>query len=118
MIDLTNIKEICLICGETDMRKGLASLISLAALVCGNDLEGKLILFCGRSKKQIKAIEVTSRSAWLYQKRLIKDCFRWPASDCGNDVKVTKEQLLDILDGLYPVTNIRGYGIPSEQVYC
>lgn len=103
MIDLTKIEHIYLYPGMTDMRLGIyglrKKLLSIDTLN-----ENSLYIFCGKSKNQIKIIEITSTSIWLYQNKLLKGKFLWP--DKGDKSELTKEQLHMILEGMSLITSI------------
>lgn len=74
MIDLSKIERIYIYPGLTDMRLGIFGLRN--KILETSELEmNSLYLFCSMSKNQIKIIEVTNTSTWLYQNKLIHGKF-------------------------------------------
>ena len=75
-------KEIYIVCGYTDMRKGVNGLAGIASLrLACEHLESAMYIFCNRSKNSVKIIEWDGDGFWLYQKRLEKGTFPWPAEN-------------------------------------
>lgn len=68
-----------------------------------------IYLFCGKSKNQIKMLEVNEQSIWLYQNKLVKGKFAWP--DKGNKTSLTNEQLKMILNCMKLISEIENQGI-------
>ena len=64
-------KEIYLVCGATDMRKGLDGLAAIANLrfACVS-FGSAMFIFCNKSRNRVKIIEWNGDGFWLYQKRL------------------------------------------------
>ena len=69
-------KQIYLICGFTDMRKGTDGLSAIVNLqhVC-DSYESAMFIFCSRSRNRVKILEWDHDGFWLYQKRLKKGTF-------------------------------------------
>ena len=79
-------KEIYLVCGPTDMRKGIDGLSAVVNLRLNCDsYESTLFVFCNQSRNSVKVLEWDQDGFWLYQKRLEKGTFSWP-----NDGSVKK----------------------------
>lgn len=56
MIDCES-KEIYVICGATDMRKGIDGLAVIASLhLAGSSFESAIFIFCNKSRNRIKII--------------------------------------------------------------
>lgn len=104
MIDLTDIKDIYVYCGYTDMRCGLNSLsVKISAKFTQEERKDALFLFCGKSRRTMKAVQFTEDGTWLYQKRMDFDPFRWPAS-AEESISLDRHQLERLLSGLTPIT--------------
>ncbi len=73
-------KQIYLICGSTDMRKGTDGLSAIVNLqhIC-DSYESAMFIFCNhsRSRNRVKILEWGNDGFWLYQKRLEKGTFPW-----------------------------------------
>lgn len=100
MIDLSRIEQVYLYPGKTDMRLGMTGLRKLVGEMENNSL----YVFCGMGKNQIKVIEQTADSTWLYQKKLKKGKFSWPIE--GEKTLVDKEQLLWVIEGISLINKI------------
>lgn len=103
MIDLSNINNIYLVTGFTDMRKqidGLTSIISInypnLKLALNN-----LYIFCSKDKTKLKILEIDKTGIWVYYKRTHGDKFSWPK--VTGELLIDKRQLLWLLDGLSPI---------------
>ena len=107
MIDLTKIEHIYIYPGLTDMRLGLFGLRK--KILETSELEvGSLYMFCSKSGKQIKIIEITLSSTWLYQNKLIHGKFIWPMK--GSKAELTKEELKLIVEGAGLIKSIEHKG--------
>lgn len=107
MIDLSKIEHIYIYPGLTDMRLGIFGLRK--KILETSELEmNSLYLFCSMSKNQIKIIEVTNTSTWLYQNKLIHGKFFWPMK--GNKAEVNKEELRLIIEGAGLIKAIENKG--------
>lgn len=96
MIDLSKIEHIYIYPGLTDMRLGIFGLrkkILESSELATNGLH----MFCSMSRNQIKIIEATDSSTWLYQNKLIRGKFIWPMK--GDKAELTKEELRLIIEG-------------------
>lgn len=94
-------KEIYIICGATDMRKGINGLAAIASLhLAGSSFESAMFIFCNKSRNRVKIIAWDGDGFWLYQKRLERGTFPWPAG--GAKVKritITKAEFSCLLSG-------------------
>lgn len=99
--DATCFKDVYIVCGYTDLRKGIDS---LAAIVDGllettPFIPDTLFLFCGRRANKIKGLVWEEDGYLLLYKRLSDGYFQWPK--CGADVKhLTQKQFRDLMEGL------------------
>lgn len=107
MIELNNIEHIYIFPGLTDMRLGIFGLRKL--IIETSELEtNSLYLFCSKNRNQIKIIEITSSSIWLYQNKLFHGKFMWPK--VGEKSELTKNQLKFIIEGAGFVDSIENKG--------
>jgi len=85
--------------GQVDMRK---SIDGLALLVSGFSLDpfaGHLFAFCNRRRTTVKVLYWDRNGFCLWQKRLEKECFKWPSS--RNEVlELDQRELRWLLEGL------------------
>lgn len=83
-------KEIYLVCGATDMRKGVDGLAAIANLrfACVS-FESAMFIFCNKNCNRVKIIEWDGDGFWLYQKRLERGTFPWPPDGHGKRISVT-----------------------------
>ena len=113
MIDLKDVEGIYLYKGTTDMRIGMFGLAALAqSIIPIEDMRHRLFVFCSKSKKMIKVLELDYDGWWLYQKRLINGKFIWPKSEDKNIV-IDKRQFNWLLDGL---STIQKYAHKEERI--
>jgi len=86
--------------GQTDMRKQIKSLAVYVSDEIGKDpLSGNLYIFCGKSRRLIKALYWDRNGFCLWQKRLEQDRFPWPVNE--EEVRsITRDELRMILNGI------------------
>ena len=107
MIDLTKIEHIYIYPGLTDMRLGIFGLRKKT--LENSTLEiNSLYMFCSMNRNQIKVIEVTASSAWLYQNKLMHGKVIW--STKGDKVGLTIEELKLIIEGAGLIKSIENKG--------
>ena len=100
--------------GFTDMRKGPCSLAGLVSSEMGHDpYDRSVYLFCGRSRKTIKALAWDGTGWLVLTKRLVVEgTFRWPQGqeECaGLDVG----QLAGLLRGNDVFRSFTPWGRPA-----
>lgn len=107
MIDLSKIEHIYIYPGLTDMRLGMFGLrkkiLENSELVIGS-----LYMFCSMNRNQIKIIEVTNSSTWLYQNKLVHGKFIWPMK--GDKAELSKDELKLIIEGAGLIKSIENIG--------
>ncbi len=107
MVDLKNIQHIFIFPGLTDMRLGIFGLRKLISET--SKLEpNSLYIFCSKNRNQVKLIEVSDSSIWLYQNKLVHRKFSWPTT--GEKTELTKDQLRWIIEGAGLVDSIENKG--------
>jgi len=101
MLNRTNIDQVYLACGATDMRR---SIDGLAAIVqecfCLDLFSSSLFVFCNRKMDRLKILRWEHNGFWLYYRRLEKGRFRWPTDATGGTVQIGIRELNWLLDGL------------------
>jgi len=91
-----------LVLGATDMRKAIDGLALLVSDHLDRDpLSGALYVFCNRSRTIIKILYWDRNGFCLWQKRLERHRFHWPASE-AEVLELRPRQLAWLLDGLDP----------------
>lgn len=104
MIDLSKINHIYLYPVLTDMRLGIYGLrLKIIAMENKIDQES-LYIFCGKNKNQIKIIETTKTSIWLYQNKLFKGKFIWP--DLSEKKSLSKKELDYLINGISVIRSL------------
>lgn len=98
--DITQAKNVSIVCGRTDMRKGIRG---LAALVQQNyqmdPTDSSLFLFCGKSRSQPKALLWEPDGFILLSKQLSNGRYQWPRT-AAEVQKSTWEQFTWLMQGL------------------
>ena len=93
-------KNVYIVCGFTDLRKGIDS---LAAIIADRTdispfVPDTLFLFCGRRHDKLKGLVWEKDGYLLLYKRLSDGYFQWPRYE--EDVRhLTQEQFLDLMEG-------------------
>ena len=68
MIESGN-KDIYIVCGATDMRKGVDGLAAIVNFRLACDFSGtSMFIFCNKSRNRVKIIEWDGDGFWLYRK--------------------------------------------------
>ena len=99
MIESGN-KDIYIVCGATDMRKGVDGLAAIVNLSLACDLSGaSMFIFCNKSRNRVKIIEWDGDGFWLYQKRLERGTFPWPAEGNLRRMVITKDEFSCLFSG-------------------
>ena len=99
IIDLSTVK-IFLRPGTTDMRQAANGLTAIVQEAMQQDpFSGNVYVFCGRSRKVLKAVYWDKTGFWLSQKRLEEARFPWPR-DAAEARELTAEQLRMLLSGI------------------
>ena len=98
--ELSGVKRIVVVCGRTDLRRGIPGLSALVRLNYGiNPLEiGTLFLFCGNRRDRIKGL-IPEDDGWLMLvKRASSGVYQWPRnSQEARDI--TPEQFRLLMEG-------------------
>lgn len=101
MVDLNKIKNIYLYASPISLSLGIPSLTNIIETnYTKKEIKDSLFVFFGKSKSQIKIIEIDDTGVWLYQKRLTNSNFQPPSLNQG--LVIDKQQLLVILNNIKP----------------
>ena len=77
--DITQAKNVYIVCGRTDMRKGIRGLTALVQQNYQMDpTDSSLFLFCGKSRSQLKALLWEPDGFLLLSKQLSNGRYQWP----------------------------------------
>lgn len=99
--DATDIENVYVACGYTDLRYGIDGLATLVKSKFALDpfLTNTLFLFCGRKRDRIKGILWEGDGFLLLYKRLETGKFQWPRSE--DEVrKMSSQQYRWLMEGL------------------
>lgn len=98
--DYTSVKNIYIICGKTDMRKGIDGLATLIQDSFELDPYGdSIFLFSGWSKDRYKCLYFDGDGFAMLYKRLDNGKLQWPKNE--NEVRtLSQKQIRWLLEGL------------------
>ena len=104
LADAAGVKKIILVCGRTDLRKGIDSIAQLIGTKCDlNSFEKDvLFLFCGSRNDRIKGLLWEGDGFLLLYKRLEDGSFSWPRTP-DEAAALTEEQYRMLMTGLNPL---------------
>ena len=96
-----DIRQIYLVSGATDLRKGIDG---YAAMITGqlnhSPTDHALYLFCNRQRNKLKCLYYDGTGFWLLYKRMDKGHFKWiPGTETGT-IQLTEQQFRWLLEGL------------------
>ena len=119
--DATCFKQIYIVCGYTDLRSGIDTLVSIINSKTGNPpyLPDTLYLFCGRKADRIKGLVWEQDGFLLLYKRLENGKFVWPRTE--SDVQsLTPRQFRWLMEGLTitPKKSVQPAEPPEYQACC
>lgn len=96
-------QHVHLICGKTDLRKGIDGLALVVQEVHGLDLANdSLFLFCGTRADRFKALYWDGEGFILLYKRYENGSLRWPRYR-DDAVDLDHDQLKHLLEGMNPL---------------
>jgi len=100
LVDYTKVKNIFLVCGKCDLRKGIDGLAAIITEQFDLDLfDDAIFLFCGNRKDRYKALYWDNDGFLLLYKRLENGILQWPRDE--DEVKnLTSQELRWLLEGL------------------
>ncbi|BDR57532.1 IS66 family insertion sequence element accessory protein TnpB [Xylocopilactobacillus apis] len=113
LINFQALKAVYLICGKTDLRKGIDGLAAIVHEQFDLDpFQPELFLFCGNRRDRFKALYHESDGFILLYKRVDHGRLQWP-NEPEELLKLNQKQLGDLLNGLSVVSTIK----PAEAGY-
>lgn len=100
LVDYTKVRNIFLVCGKSDLRKGIDGLAAIITEQYDLDLfDDAIFLFCGNRKDRFKALYWDKNGFLLLYKRLENGSLQWPRDE--NEIKcLSSQQLRWLLEGL------------------
>lgn len=79
MINLSELGQVYIVCGKTDMRRGIDSLAFIVKEQFKLDpMSGQVFIFCGGRKDRFKALYWDGQGFWLLYKRFENGKLDWP----------------------------------------
>ena len=98
--DISQAKNIYIVCGYTDMRKSIDGLSAIVQQNFKLDVfSGSLFLFCGKRCDRIKALLWEEDGFILLYKRLENGKYKWPRN--SEEAKlITKQEFRWLMEGL------------------
>ena len=100
LVDFTKVKNIFIVCGRTDMRKGIDGLASIVQYEYNMDLyDNAIFLFCGGKSDRFKALYWDGDGFILLYKRINDGKLKWPRKS-EEIMKLSNQQLRWLLEGL------------------
>ncbi|MFL2076586.1 IS66 family insertion sequence element accessory protein TnpB [Marinilactibacillus psychrotolerans] len=100
LVDFTQVENIFIVCGKTDMRRQIDGLAATVTEEYDMDVYSEaLFLFCGGKKDRFKALYWEGDGFLLLYKRLENGKLNWPRNQ--NEIqKLSAQQLRWLLEGL------------------
>lgn len=82
MINLSELGQVYIVCGKTDMRRGIDSLSLIIKENFERDpMSGEVFLFCGAKQDRFKALYWDGQGFWLLYKRFENGKLDWPSGE-------------------------------------
>lgn len=107
LIDPTKLHGIYLVCGKTNLRRGIDGLATIVQEQYQLDPQNQaLYLFCGTRKDRFKALYWDGDGYLLLYKRVENGRFQWPNTQ-GEVKKLHTKQLIRLLSGWAIESTIR-----------
>jgi len=99
LVNFKDVKQIHLVCGYTDLRKGIDGLASIIEHEFELDLfEDAVFLFCGRRVDRFKALHFDGEGFVLLYKRYDQGKLKWPRNE--REVRQLSQKQIDwLFDG-------------------
>ncbi len=100
-------QHVYIVCGKTDLRKGIDGLAMVIAENYGLELDNdSLFLFCGNRNDRFKGLYWDGEGFVLLYKRFENGGLRWPRHR-EDAVALTKSQIKALLEGISPLPQKR-----------
>lgn len=102
-INLSDLGQVYLVCGKTDIRQGIDSLAYLVTSQHGLDpFSESVFLFCGGRSDRLKALYWDGEGFWLLYKLFENGKLTWPRD--SDDVKSLSSEQMDWLMKGFSIT--------------
>ncbi|EPN9637038.1 IS66 family insertion sequence element accessory protein TnpB [Gracilibacillus alcaliphilus] len=99
LVDFSKVQNCYLVCGYTDLRKGIDGLATvITSQFQLNLLDESVFLFCGRRTDRFKALWFDGEGFYLLYKRYDQGKLTWPRSQTDVE-KLTAKQIEWLFDG-------------------
>ena len=100
LVNFTRVTNIFIVCGRTDMRKGIDGLASIVQYEYNMDLyDNTIFLFCGGKSDRFRALYWDGDGFILLYKRINDGKLKWPRKS-EEFMKLSNQQLRWLLEGL------------------
>ena len=98
MINLAELGHVFIVCGKTDMHRGIDSLAYIVKKSFHLDPFSGCFLFCGSRKDRFKALYWDGQGFWLLYKRFENGKLAWPNNE--DEVReLSDEQVMRLMQG-------------------
>lgn len=117
LVNWTQPKHVFIVCGKTDLRKGIDGLAAVVAENYDLDLfDDSLFLFCGTRNDRFKGLYWDGEGFILLYKRFENGGLRWPRH--RNDaVQLSRRQIKQLLESISPLPVNRVKPAPNGHLY-
>ncbi|MFD1431063.1 IS66 family insertion sequence element accessory protein TnpB [Lacticaseibacillus mingshuiensis] len=116
LLDLKQISEVYLICGRTDLRRGIDGLTGIVEEQYHLDPHCRnLYLFCGSRKDRFKALYWAGDGFILLYKRYENGRLQWPMNQAAAK-SLTHQQLIRLLTGWSIEPTIHSVNPPQKHI--
>ncbi|MGO4936465.1 IS66 family insertion sequence element accessory protein TnpB [Fundicoccus sp. Sow4_H7] len=113
VVDLTQVGEVYLVCGKTDLHKGIDGLAQLVVSEYQLDpFTDAVFLFCSSRRDRFKALYWDGDGFYLLYKRLENGTVHWPRSS-SEALQITTKQAEQLLAGYTIIPSIQPPQIAS-----
>lgn len=101
MIGFNDVKNLYVVTGVTDLRKGIDGYAAIVKTQLGHEpTDHSMYLFCNRDHTKLKCLYYDGTGFWLLYKRLDHGHFKWKISENQSSVIISEQQLRWLLEGL------------------
>ena len=98
--ELAGVKRIVIVCGRTDLRRGIPGLSAIIRLHYGMDpmIKGTLFMFCGNKRDRIKCLILEDDGWLMLVKHVSNGVYQWPRNT-QEARDITPEQFKMLMNG-------------------
>ncbi len=119
--ELAGVRRIVIVCGRTDLRRGITGLSALIQLNYGREplVKGTLFMFCGNRRDRIKCLILEDDGWLMLVKHVSNGVYQWPRNT-QEARDITPEQFRLLMDGftlegtIKPI-RARAKSVPSRR---